>query len=97
MNIKNISRRRGTSIAAAALSLALVAPVVQPVVNPASVSTAFASTQADAGTPNMNKTGVLYPGKNADGIYQTSVGEPRYTFTPPRAEGGGYRVRYHAR
>ncbi|WP_297850683.1 YPDG domain-containing protein, partial [uncultured Corynebacterium sp.] len=31
MNIKNITRRRGTSIAAAALSLALVAPVVQPV------------------------------------------------------------------
>ena len=31
MNFKNITRRRGTSIAAAALSLALVAPAVQPV------------------------------------------------------------------
>ena len=34
MNIKNNARRRGTSIAAAALSVALVAPVVQPVLNP---------------------------------------------------------------
>lgn len=42
MNIKNITRRRGTSIAAAALSLALVAPTVQPVVNPAAVPAAFA-------------------------------------------------------
>ena len=42
MNFKNITRRRGTSIAAAALSLALVAPAVQPVVNPSAVPAAFA-------------------------------------------------------
>ena len=84
----NFVRRRGTSIAAAALSMALVAPVVQPVVNPAAVPAAFASTKDEAGQPNGNNSGVKYPGVNADGIYQTSVGEPRYTFEPPAKKAG---------
>ena len=84
----NFVRRRGTTIAAAALSMALVAPVVQPVVNPAAVPAAFASTKDEAGQPNANKNGVKYPGVNADGIYQTSVGEKRYTFQPPKKKAG---------
>ncbi|WP_296146471.1 YPDG domain-containing protein, partial [uncultured Corynebacterium sp.] len=47
MNFENITRRRGTSIAAAALSLALVAPAVQPVVNPSGVPAAFAQDTAE--------------------------------------------------
>ena len=47
MNFENITRRRGTSIAAAALSLALVAPAVQPVVNPSAVPAAFAQDTAE--------------------------------------------------
>ena len=37
-----VTRRRGTTIAAAALSVALVAPFVHPVVNPASSPVAAA-------------------------------------------------------
>ncbi|MGV0433048.1 YPDG domain-containing protein [Corynebacterium sp. 20_84] len=88
MRKTNIARRRGTTIAAAALSLALVAPAVQPVANPGAVPAAFASTKDEAGQPNANSNGVKYPGVNADGIYQTSVGEPRYTFQPPKKKAG---------
>ncbi|MCZ9294582.1 YPDG domain-containing protein [Corynebacterium meitnerae] len=88
MNIKNIARRRGTSIAAAALSVALVAPFAQPVVNPAAVPAAVAGTPDQAGQPNDAGNGVKYPGKNADGVYQSVVDEQRYTFTPgPPMEG----------
>ena len=38
-------RRRGTSVAAAALSFALVAPFAQPVVAPQSAAMAFAGTK----------------------------------------------------
>lgn len=47
MRKMNIARRRGTTIAAAALSMALVAPVVQPVVNPAAVLKAQAQNPDD--------------------------------------------------
>ena len=75
------ARRRGTSVAAAALSFALVAPLAQSVAAPGSATAAFASTKDGAGQTNANKNGVSYPGTNANGIYQTSVDEPRYTFT----------------
>ena len=81
-----IARRRGTSVAAAALSFALVAPVVQPVVNPTEAPAAFASTKDEAGKENALGTGVKYPGLNTNGVYQTSVGEPRYTFEPGPAK-----------
>ena len=87
MNIKNNARRRGTSIAAAALSVALVAPVVQPVVNPSALPAAVAGTPAEAGQPNGNNNGVKYPGKNAEGAYQSVVDEQRYTFTPGEPKG----------
>ena len=82
------ARRRGTSVAAAALSFALVAPFAQPVAAPGSASAAFASTKDEAGQANASNNGVKYPGVNADGIYQTSVGEPRYTFEPGPAKHG---------
>ncbi|MCS5099065.1 hypothetical protein L2U97_13700, partial [Staphylococcus aureus] len=82
MNKNYNARRRGTSVAAAALSFALVAPFAQSVAAPGSATAAFASTKDEAGQTNANNNGVKYPGVNADGIYQTSVGEPRYTFEP---------------
>ena len=45
MRKMNIARRRGTTIAAAALSMALVAPVVQPVVNPCLLYTSDAADE----------------------------------------------------
>ena len=51
MNIKNIARRRGTSIAAAALSVALIAPFAQPVVNPSAVPAAVAQQNDGAPAP----------------------------------------------
>ena len=81
-------RRRGTSVAAAALSFALVAPFVQPVVAPGSASATFAGTPAQAGMPNAKSSGAKYPGLSADGIYQTSVDEERYTFDPGPAKHG---------
>ena len=82
------ARRRGTSVAAAALSFALVAPLAQSVAAPGSATAAFASTKDGAGQDNAENNGVKYPGVNADGIYQTSVGEPRYTFEPPKKKAG---------
>ena len=70
--------RRGTSIAAAALSFALVAPLAQPVVAPQSAAMAFAGTKDQAGQPNEQGNGVKYPGKNADGVYQTGVAQEKY-------------------
>lgn len=80
MRKMNIARRRGTTIAAAALSMALVAPIIQPVANPAGVPMAFASTPDQKAETNPHGTGNMYPGVNADGVYQTSVNEERYTF-----------------
>ena len=42
MQGKNIARRRGTSVAAAALSFALVAPFAQPVATPQFAAAAVA-------------------------------------------------------
>ena len=39
-----VTRRRGTTIAAAALSVALVAPFVHPIASPQSAAVAVAST-----------------------------------------------------
>ena len=80
MQGKNIARRRGTSVAAAALSFALVAPFAQPVAAPNSVPAAYAGTPAEAGQLNDAGNGVKYPGENADGVYQSVVDEQRYTF-----------------
>ncbi|MDK7181366.1 YPDG domain-containing protein, partial [Corynebacterium riegelii] len=51
MQGKNIARRRGTSVAAAALSLALIAPFAQPVANPAAAPAAVAQENAPAADP----------------------------------------------
>ena len=84
MNKKEIKRtavrRRGTTIAAAALSIAMVGPFVHAV-TPNYVVSAAASTPDQKAETNPNGTGNMYPGVNADGVYQTSVDEPRYTFT----------------
>ena len=78
MKKSQIIRRRGTSVAAAALSFALVAPFAQPVMAPQSAAMAFAGTKDEAGQPNEQGNGVKYPGENADGVYQTGVGQQKY-------------------
>ena len=51
----NIARRRGTSVAAAALSLALVVPFAQPVVSPAAAPAAVAQeAQPTQASPTVN-------------------------------------------
>ena len=83
-----VTRRRGTTIAAAALSVAMVGPFVHAVTPDYAVSAA-ASTPDQKAETNPNETGNMYPGVNADGVYQTSVDEPRYTFSdqPIKTEG----------
>ncbi len=75
------ARRRGTTIAAAALSVAMVGPFVHSVTPNYNVA-AVAGTPAEAGQPNAAGNGVKYPGNNAQGVYQAVVDEQRYTFTP---------------
>ena len=84
-----VLRRRGTSVAAAALSFALIAPFAQPIAAPHCAATAFAGTPEQTGQPNDAGNGVEYPGGNADGVYQSAVDEERYTFTdqPVRVKG----------
>ncbi|OFN78701.1 YPDG domain-containing protein, partial [Corynebacterium sp. HMSC074E01] len=81
-------RRRGTTIAAAALSIAMVGPFVHSV-SPNFPVAAVAGTPAEAGQPNAAGNGVKYPGKNADGVYQSVVDEQRYEFSdqPIKVEG----------
>ena len=86
-SFNGVTRRRGTTIAAAALSVAMVGPFVHAVTPDYAVSAA-ASTPDQKAETNPNKTGNMYPGVNADGIYQTSVGEERYTFEPPKKNAG---------
>ena len=51
----NIARRRGTSVAAAALSLALIVPFAQPVVSPAAAPAAVAQEAQEAqASPTVN-------------------------------------------
>ncbi|QPS60315.1 YPDG domain-containing protein [Corynebacterium minutissimum] len=68
MNMKSFNRaarRRGTSIAAAALSVALVAPFVHPVVSPQSAAEAQAQTSGTvAATPATDPSKLI----EADGI-----------------------------
>ena len=57
MNMKSfngVTRRRGTTIAAAALSVALVAPFVHPVVAPQNAAVAQAQDTADASVPGSS-------------------------------------------
>ena len=92
MNKKEIKRtavrRRGTTIAAAALSIAMVGPFVHSV-TPNFPVAAVAGTPAEAGQSNTAGNGVKYPGKNADGVYQSVVDEQRYEFSdqPIKVEG----------
>ena len=62
-----IARRRGTSVAAAALSFALVMPFAQTVVNPTAVPEAFAQV-ADADSGH-----VYIGGGNTPGITQPTL------------------------
>ena len=88
MQGKNIARRRGTSVAAAALSFALVAPFAQPVAAPQFAAAAYAGTPEEAGQPNEAGYGVKYPGE-LNGVYQSVFDEQRYTFAdqPIKVEG----------
>ncbi|MDK6814747.1 Rib/alpha-like domain-containing protein, partial [Corynebacterium sp. UMB6689] len=75
MNKKEIKstavRRRGTTIAAAALSVALVAPFVHPVVSPQSAAEAQAQTSGTvAATPVTDPTKII----EADGIANGYIG-----------------------
>ena len=56
-SINGVTRRRGTTIAAAALSVALVAPFVHPVVNPASSPVAAAQDAASAQDRSVDSRG----------------------------------------
>ena len=56
-SINGLTRRRGTTIAAAALSVALVAPFVHPVVNPASSPVAAAQDAASAQDRSVDSRG----------------------------------------
>ena len=84
-----VNKRRGVSVAAAALSFALVAPFAQPVAVPQSVAAAYAGTPDEAGQADPSGFGVKYPGKNAQGVYQSVVDEQRYEFAdqPIKVEG----------
>ncbi|MGV0433047.1 YPDG domain-containing protein, partial [Corynebacterium sp. 20_84] len=73
MNFKNITRRRGTTIAAAALSMALVAPAVQPVGAPQFGALANAQTSGTvAATPVTDPTKII----EADGIANGYIKKP---------------------
>ncbi|MCG7461976.1 YPDG domain-containing protein, partial [Corynebacterium sp. ACRPF] len=56
-SFNGVTRRRGTTIAAAALSVALVAPFVHPVVNPASSPVAAAQDAASAQDRSVDSRG----------------------------------------
>ncbi|MEO5309265.1 Rib/alpha-like domain-containing protein, partial [Corynebacterium sp. c3Ub_189] len=56
-SFNGVTRRRGTTIAAAALSVALVAPFVHPVVNPASSPVAAAQDAASAQDRSVDSQG----------------------------------------
>ena len=83
------NKRHGVSVAAAALSFALVAPFAQPVAAPQFAAAAYAGTPDEAGQADSSGFGVKYPGENAQGAYQSVVNEQAYTFTdqPIKVEG----------
>ena len=75
MNIKNNARRRGTSIAAAALSMALIAPAVQPVVAPQFGAVANAETSGTvAATPITDPTKLIEADGIANGYVKNRLG-----------------------
>ena len=97
MNKKQIMRtavrRRGTTVAAAALSVALVAPFVHPVVAPQHAAIAAAAdvtnangnyVPADAGRVNDNGTddGLLYAGLVPE-FTDAQQNNPQYVFKIP--------------
>ncbi|HCT9180890.1 TPA: YPDG domain-containing protein, partial [Corynebacterium aurimucosum] len=70
---RTVVRRRGTTIAAAALSVALVAPFVHPVVSPQSAAEAQAQPSGTvAATPVTNPTKLI----EADGIANGYIKKP---------------------
>ena len=56
-SINGVTRRRGTTIAAAALSVALVTPFVHPVVNPGASPVAAAQDAASAQGSSVDPKG----------------------------------------
>ena len=99
MNFKNITRRRGTTIAAAALSLALVAPAVQPVANPAAVPAAFAKEEtAPAGENQIIDADMIESGRvtkaanltDAHGVGKGLISGHVYLTSPNGNPGAAY-------
>ena len=106
MKKSHIARRRGTSVAAAALSFALVAPFAQPIAAPNSAPAAFAAENdefvnedADAlgdrdSAHNQNPSGEGWSRANPDGwrhVYWANGGNPGQT--QPKQQGdGSYNV-----
>lgn len=97
MNKKAIKRtavrRRGTTIAAAALSVALVAPFVHPVVAPQTAAVASAAEITDAdGNYIPADTGRIYDNGEDDGLRYAGLlpefvdaqqNDPQYVFKVP--------------
>ncbi|WKC61002.1 Ubp3 associated protein Bre5 [Corynebacterium hadale] len=93
MKKHNVARRRGTSIAAAALSLALVAPFAQPVAAPTTVQMAQAAEITDADgnyipaasgriNDNGEEDGLLYAGLVPE-FTDAQQNNPQYVFKVP--------------
>ncbi|WJY68866.1 Rib/alpha-like domain-containing protein [Corynebacterium auris] len=74
MSTHNFARRRGTSIAAAALSLALVAPFVPAVANPTLASTAVAQTAAQPAPPVPSASAIIPADGIANGYVRNDTG-----------------------
>ncbi|MGV0374976.1 hypothetical protein ACUY2P_05235, partial [Corynebacterium hadale] len=100
MKKHNVSRRRGTSIAAAALSLALVAPFAQPIAAPNSVQVAQAAEITDAdGNYIPADTGRIYDNGDEDGVRYVGLipeftdaqqNNPQYVFKVPHLRKAGW-------
>ncbi|MDK6564991.1 Rib/alpha-like domain-containing protein [Corynebacterium pyruviciproducens] len=79
IHMKNGKIRRGVSLAAAALSLALVAPTIQPVVAPQFAATAAAEEATNANPDkkhfygSVDKPGLTQPKLQADGSYNVDA------------------------
>ncbi len=79
IHMKNGKIRRGVSLAAAALSLALVAPTIQPVVAPQFAVTAAAEEATNANPDkkhfygSVDKPGLTQPKLQADGSYNVDA------------------------
>jgi len=106
MNEKHIMRtavrRRGTTVAAAALSVALVAPFVHPVVAPQNAAVAAAAditdangnyVPADSGRINDNgeEDGLLYAGLVPEFV-DAQQNNPQYVFKVPHLRDAVWKV-----